>query len=43
MPSVSTCTCIEGVEISQEELEALKEAANAKAQSEVIEYTAPVI
>jgi len=28
---VSSCTCIEGVEISKEELEALKEAANAKA------------
>jgi hypothetical protein len=32
--NVSKCECIESVEISQEEIDALREAANAKAMSE---------
>ena len=33
LSNVSECNCIEGVEISSEEIEALKEAANAKASA----------
>jgi hypothetical protein len=32
--NVSKCECIESVEISQEEIDALREAANAKAMSD---------
>lgn len=42
LATVSSCTTIEGVEISQEELDALKEAANAKASAMESSVVAPV-